>query len=107
MKLLNAFSLQMLSVEEETVVKVKPVSVNLAKELFAKNGGLESAVGHADTANVLADMFKMPVPFQRSNVKLDKGEMAVVAQVVGGRLPEGATTLPEGFKMVLLLVEIK
>lgn len=53
--------------------------------------GLTSAIGHADTAAVLG------VAMNRINVSLKKGDVAYVAQLQGGRLPEGTTTLPDGF----------
>ncbi len=59
-----------------------------------------SAVGHPDTARVLG------VQYNRCNVSLKYGDMIVVAQLQGGRLPEGATTLPEGcsFKYFTILI---
>ena len=62
--------------------------------------GLTSAVGHQDTANVLG------VQMNRINVHLDKGDVAYIAQLQGGRLPEGATTLPEGFSFRYIKVTI-
>lgn len=62
--------------------------------------GLTSAIGHADTANVLG------VTVNRVNVHLDAGDVAYVAQLQGGRLPEGATTLPDGFKFKFVKVEV-
>lgn len=62
--------------------------------------GLVSAIGHADTAAVLG------VPMNRVSVKLSKGDTAYIAQLVGGRLPEGSTTLPEGFSFKFLKAEI-
>ena len=82
--LLNAFSLQMIS--GHCVIEVEDVDT--------LPEGLTSAIGHQDTANVLG------VPMNRINVSLKEGDVAYVAQLVGGRLPEGATTLPEGFKFV-------
>jgi hypothetical protein len=61
---------------------------------------LVSAVGHADTAAVLG------VQCNRVNVALEKGDTCFVAQLVGGRLPEGSTTLPEGFAFKFLEVNI-
>jgi hypothetical protein len=55
---------------------------------------LTSVVGHPDTAAVLG------VKFNRTNLSLTKGDELYVAQLVGGRLPEGTKTLPEGFKFV-------
>lgn len=87
----NAFSLQML-----TTFPAKVTVTEVAKEDVPSDA--VSVVGHADTANVLG------VAFNRVSVKLDKGDTLYVAQVVGGRLPEGATTLPEGFTMKFLKV---
>ena len=88
--LLNAFSLQML--QGNATVKFTEVS-----ELPE---GLTSAIGHADTARVLG------VPMNRVNVTLQKGDVAYVAQLQGGRLPEGSTTLPEGFSFKFYKVEV-
>lgn len=89
--LLNAFSLQMVDV---------PCSVHF-KEVDVLPGSLTSAIGHADTAAVLG------VPMNRVNVHLSKGDVAYVAQLVGGRLPEGCTTLPDGFafKFIKVIVD--
>ena len=63
--------------------------------------GLVSAIGHQDTANVLG------VPMNRLNVSLSKGDVAYIAQLQGGRLPEGATTLPNGFTFKFIKVSIE
>lgn len=89
--LLNAFSLQML----ETF----PCEVRFT-EIESLPEGLVSAIGHADTAAVLG------VPMNRVSVKLPKGSTAFIAQLMGGRLPEGSTTLPEGFTFKFLKVEV-
>lgn len=91
MYLLNAFSLQM--VEYPSTIHVE--------EVEALPAGLESAVGHADTARVLG------VQMNRVSVHLKRGDVAYVAQLVGGRLPEGCTTLPEGFTFRYLRVEVR
>jgi len=49
-------------------------------------------------------MLGVSVPVNRVNVKLT-GPM-VVAQYMGPRLPEGATTLPEGAKIEFWKVEL-
>lgn len=89
--LLNSFSLQML---REFPCEVRFTEV----EELPRN--LRSAIGHADTAEVLG------VPMNRVNVTFQRGETAYVAQLQGGRLPEGATTLPEGFYFKYFKVEI-
>jgi hypothetical protein len=88
--LLNAFSLQML--EGNATVKFT--------EVDSLPAGLTSAIGHADTARVLG------VEMNRINVTLRKGDVAFVAQLQGGRLPEGSTTLPEGFSFKFVKVEV-
>lgn len=94
----NAFSLQMLpEIKEGEVANVRISEVD---ESEAKTG-TESIVGHVDTAAVLN------VPFNRISVKLKHGDVLYVAQLQGGRLPEGATTLPEGFKFKFLKVVIE
>lgn len=89
--LLNAFSLQM--VQAPCVVRVE--------EVTALPAGLTSAIGHADTAAVLG------VEMNRINVALAAGDVAYVAQLQGGRLPEGSTTLPEGFSFKFLKVTVE
>lgn len=105
----NAFSLQMLD-EFPASVKVKElaevvlsngtISAKIDGNVAFSNAIFESAVGHADTANVLG------VPCNRINVRLHEGDSLVVAQLQGGRLPEGTTTLPEGFHFKFLLVTV-
>lgn len=92
--LANAFSLQML--------KSFPCEIKVSEVAFedVELSTLTSAVGHQDTANVLG------VECNRINVSLEKGDTLFVAQLTGGRLPEGSTTLPEGFSFKLLKVEI-
>lgn len=98
----NAFSLQMLDTASPAMVQVTPVS---ADEVAATD--FVSVVGHPDTANVLADMLQKNVSFNRTSVRLEKGDVLYVAQVTGGRLPEGATTLPDGFALAFLRVELR
>lgn len=54
--------------------------------------GLVSAVGNPDLARVLG------VPCNRIRIKLRPGDTAYVAQLVGGRLPEYVSELPDGFR---------
>lgn len=62
--------------------------------------GIISAIGHPDTAKVLG------IPCNRINIRLEKQDVLYVAQLQGGRLPEGATTLPEGFSFKYFKIEI-
>jgi hypothetical protein len=99
--LANAFSLQMLQdfpcqVAFEELHGIKATSI-LSQ---ARKGIIKSAIGHQDTANVLG------VPMNRINVSLKKGDVAYVAQLTGGRLPEGATELPEDCNFRFIKVTI-
>ena len=105
MKLFNAFSIQMISSLEEASVFFKKISVEQAKNLLAD--GADSYIGHADTANVVSSILDMKIPCQRRFGTLMPGETAVVAQVLGGRLPEGATTLPEGMTIQFFQVTVQ
>ena len=96
--LTNAFSIQML--ERGGLVKFEEISL---EDIPAD---VVSAVGHADTAAVLSDLLGFEVPMNRTSVTLDGDTELFVAQLMGGRLPEGATTLPEGFKFKFFRVRI-
>ena len=91
----NAFSLQ--------IIKDFPATVKV--EECGKDEALSpdnvSVVGHPDTAAVLG------VKFNRVNLKLYKKDVLYVAQLMGGRLPEGSTTLPEGFSFKFFKVTAK
>lgn len=97
----NAFSLQMLNLSVETSVKVTPVT-----DMEVAEAEWKSVVGHSDTANVLSTILGVEVPFNRESVKLEPGDVLYVAQVTGGRLPEGATTLPDGISLSFLKVTL-
>ncbi len=97
----NAFSLQMLDCTVAHTVSIKPISID-----DVKTAGFVSVVGHPDTAAVLSDMLGKDVACNRVSVSLTPHDTLIVAQVVGGRLPAGATKLPDGFKMTFLKVNI-
>lgn len=92
----NAFSLQMIlpSCYNLAVVPITAEEFNTLKSVTP------SAVGHADTAAVLG------VECNRTNVSLTFGDTIAVAQLQGGRLPEGATTLPSGFSFKYYTVTV-
>lgn len=99
----NAFSIQMLDTSKPLhTVSFKETPVDDIKELILKNG-VSSAIGHADTASVLSHMLGLEIPANRVNIQLNNDPI-IVAQIIGGRLPEGATTLPEGIKIKFFVV---
>lgn len=65
-----------------------------------------SAVGHSDTAVVFASVLGHPVATNRATVSLVPGDAIIVGQYSGPRLPEGATTLPEGATIKWALVSV-
>lgn len=103
MLLMNAFSLNMLS-----VFPAQPLfeEISLDEVRAMLSGGFESAVGHADTASVFSEVLGLDVPAERISVSLSEGDCAVIGQYRGPRLPEGATTLPEGATIVWLRVTV-
>ena len=102
MYLLNAFSLNMLTGNAD--LSVREVSLATARNLAKV---CTSAVGHAGTAAVFADVLGVPVPTNRVSVSLNPGDAALVGQYSGPRLPEGATSLPEGATIKWLLVGVR
>lgn len=104
MILANAFSLQMLDLTVEHQISITPLTIGEVRNLLS--GGFTSAIGHPDTAAVVGDIIGFDVPMNRINISLDTGTTLIVAQLTGGRLPEGATTLPEGFSITFVKVKI-
>lgn len=100
----NAFSLQMTETTMPHTIHTTPVTTEQVAE--AVRDGFTSAIGHADTANVVSGLLGVEVPCQRINVRLTADDALFVAQLTGGRLPEGATTLPEGFTMAFQRVTV-
>ena len=100
----NAFSLQMLSLDRVNYIEVTPLELKEVKELLSK--GFISPVGHVDTANILTNMLGVEVPMNRVSLTLTPYDTLIVAQLVGGRLPEGTTTLPDGITFQFLKVNI-
>lgn len=92
----NAFSLQMIPMDLWREGYQPKVSLVDQPDLSV----LTSIVGHPDTAKVLG------VDTNRVSVSLQPGDVLYVAQLMGGRLPEGSTTLPEGFHFEFFKVEL-
>ena len=73
-----------------------------------------NAIGHQDTdlvvRNLLAcnhlDTSWAVSAGSRQTVALVPGDQAIVAQYIGPRLPEGATSLPEGSRIEFFALEI-
>ena len=96
----NAFSLQMLDTTVASTISVVPVQ---ASDIPVD---CTSCIGHPDTAQVVSGILGRTVACNRISVSLDKGDVLYVAQITGGRLPAGTTTLPDGFSIAFLRVDI-
>lgn len=101
MFLCNSFSTKMLNKNAD--VSFKKLSVEQVKSLL-HTYGLESAVGHEDTAAILTGILDMPVECNRREIKItpynEGGDGIIVAEYVGPRLPAGTTVLPAGAEFV-------
>ena len=96
----NAFSLQMLA-EDQSLVSVIPATWDEVPQ------DAISCIGHIDTAKVASALAGRDIPCQRISVTLNPGDEMFVIQVIGGRLPEGSTELPEGVQMILKRVLVR
>ena len=97
----NAFSMNMVSVEDFTLIRARKVTpADVPQNAI-------SAIGHADTARVVSGILGYEVPANRMNVSLEKDDVLFVAQYKGPRLPEGATQLPDGATLEFLEITFK
>ena len=95
----NAFSLQMVA-DNAIICKVE-----VSPEQVPVNA--ESIIGHKDTAAVVSTILGREVPCNRESVMLTDNDVFYVAQVVGGRLPEGATTIPSGMEIKFYRITVR
>lgn len=103
--LCNAFSIQMLASFDHAQVNLDAITREEFLDML-KGGEWQSAIGHADTAAVLSDMFWLDIPANRVDVKLTDKDTLLVCQLIGGRLPEGSKELPTGFTFKLFKVRV-
>ena len=111
MLLSNAFSINMLQSDcSVSFTELGPIAA--ASHLVVS--GITNTIGHPDTdavvrgmiaANSTLDFDQIPHG-QRTSVTVEKGDSMIVAQYTGPRLPEGATSLPEGATIKWWLVEV-
>jgi hypothetical protein len=116
MKIANAFSISMLPTERVTTAAFagprNAYQIKKYLDLNLRPGGLEgyeeleSVIGHADTAAIVSAELGVNLSMNRQSVKLHLGEVMIVAQYSGPRLPEGTTTLPEGARIDYFIVTV-
>ena len=95
----NAFSLQMVA-DNAIIAKVEVSPEEIPTEAV-------SIIGHKDTATVVSTILGREVPCNRESVMLSDEDVLYVAQVVGGRLPEGATTIPDGMELKFYRITVR
>lgn len=100
----NAFSLSMVPNGADIscyLIDIEEVNYELRHRIYDDGEEFKSIVGHADTAAVYSNLLDMDIPYNRETFVVPSNESTVmfVGQLIGGRLPEGATTLPEGYKI--------
>ena len=95
----NAFSLQMVA-DNAIICKVEVAPEEIPAEA-------ESIIGHADTATVVSSILGRDIPCNRASVMLSDEDELYVAQIVGGRLPEGATTIPDGMEIKFYRITVR
>lgn len=105
-KIFNSFTLAFLSQILEVDLHFERISPFEVTEVIEKHGGLQSFVGHADTAKIFSGILGIDVPQNRGTFTWDLNEdiEIIVGQYNGPRLPEGATQLPEGAEIVWWLI---
>ena len=108
MKILNAFSLNMVSdLLEGFSVRFTPLSQEAVGRLSEQIGKpFYSAIGHADTAALVSADLGMKLPYNRETISVERGDEVLVAQYRGPRLEEGTTVLPEGARFEYVLVSM-
>jgi hypothetical protein len=105
MMIANAFSLNMLqTLSLAQNISITPLTESKVKEILS--GGVDSAVGHADTAKVFSTILGIEIPIARKTVSLHKGDSVIVGQYRGPRLPEGAKELPVGSTIEWVMLTI-
>ena len=79
----------------EGVFVKRYITLDKAKELV-QSGFFVSCVGHENTAGLFSTLLEYPVEMNRVNITLNPGDRVLVGEYSGPRLPEGATSLPDG-----------
>lgn len=95
----NAFSLQMVA-DNAIVCKVEVSAREVPSDAI-------SCIGHADTAKVVGSLLNREVAVNRVSIALTDNDVLYVAQIVGGRLPEGAITIPEGMDIKFYRITVR
>ena len=93
----NAFSFAMLPWPLQ--VRQGLISMQSVADYLHGHDDWTSIIGHESTALFLSDQLGLPINYNRATVTLEPGDVLLLCQFVGGRLPEGATELPDGCRL--------
>lgn len=111
--LTNSFSINMLPTARRNRVLFRQITAEEANDLYkdhsqAKDQFSINAIGHADTDSIVRGLLPAVTEAgKRLSVKIENWyDTVLVAQYTGPRLPEGATTLPEGAKIEFFAVSL-
>lgn len=105
-KLLNVFTFSMIDCFP-IQVSAHEITLDEAKALILR--GFESFVGHDGAAKMYTAVLGVEVPMNRVSTKLKGGDVALIGQYMGPRLPEGKVLSLEEMKaapMKWLLVTV-
>ena len=92
--------------QEDSKLTIRHITEENAKE-FLYNHNPTSIVGHQDTASLYSNILKQKIDFNRQSINLYIGDMILIGQYTGPRLPEGTTTLPPNASIKWLVVTIE
>ncbi len=92
-KLMDSFSLNVLA-DFPVMVKIEKISLKEAKEMV--QDGFESFVSDLGSAVLFSNQLEVAVPAIWDFIALERGEVILLGQYRGPRLPEAAKTLPPG-----------
>lgn len=97
----NAFSLNMLALVTGGEVKIKVRRIGVEEFCKAvKTPGVESAIGHQGTADLINKLCGTQIPVDRKSIRLGDGDILYV-MTIGVRLPEGKVLFMEELKAML------
>lgn len=99
----NAFSINMIAPSaSDAQLGFFRISLEDAQGMISR-APWSSAIGHAETAKVVSETLGTEIPMNRATVTLrndsEEETELLIAQYVGPRLAEGATSLPEGARI--------
>lgn len=103
--LLNAFSLNMIAVEETQIV-ITEIPLDDVKYLMRSNV-CKSYIGHKDLAEIVSEQTQFFIPVNRENFVFGEVSRALVFQYSGPRLEEGTKTLPQDATIKYYHVKVK